>query len=205
VILTAARISKLLDDGEKDSDDPFVIIPRPRLKLEDEAGAASVDLRLGTWFVSLRQERLTHLDIDDHPPEAKLAKMHYVPFDRTYTLHPGCFVLGITLEWVRLSSDLTAYVIGRSTWGRRGLIIATATGVHPGFTGCLTLELANVGEIPIEVKPGMAICQLFIQTVDPPQPGAIDRSRFAGLRRPVLGALSSDPVAEALAAAHYGA
>ena len=203
MILTAARISKLLDAGEKDSEDPLVIVPRPRLNLTEEAGAASVDLRLGTWFLSLRQERLTHLAIDEHPPEAELAKMHYVPFNRTYTLHPGCFVLGITLEWVRLSSDLTAYVVGRSTWGRRGLIIATATGVHPGFTGCLTLELANVGEIPIMVKPGMAICQLFIQTVDAPQPAAIDRSRFVGLRRPVLGALGPDPVAEALAQAHY--
>ena len=35
------------------------------------------------------------------------------------------------------------YVIGRSSWGRRGLVIATAVEVHPGFVGCLTLEITG--------------------------------------------------------------
>jgi dCTP deaminase len=45
----------------------------------------------------------------------------------------------VTLEWIRLPKNLAAYVTGKSSWGRRGLIPATATGVHPGFKGCLTL------------------------------------------------------------------
>ena len=81
-------------------------------------------------------------------------------------LHPGQFVLGETLEWVHLPKDLVAFVIGKSTWGRDGLIIATAIGVHPYWSGILTLEISNVGEIPIYLYPGLAIAQLFIASVE---------------------------------------
>lgn len=115
-----------------------------------------------------------------------------MPFGESYFLHPRAFVLATTLEWIRLPSDIAAYVIGRSSWGRRGLIIATATGVHPGFKGCLTLEITNVGEIPIAIKPGMAICQLFFHEVRGPLTKSIDRSQFAGSRKPAIGRIKPD-------------
>jgi dCTP deaminase len=132
------------------------------------------------------------------PSEANLVKSHYVSFGSRFILHPRNFVLGVTLEWIRLPSDLAAYVIGRSSWGRRGLIIATAAGVHPGFTGCLTLELTNVGEIPIAIKPGMTICQLFLHDVSS-KSEEIDKSPFACSRRPRLGKITLDQVAAKLA------
>ena len=115
---------------------------------------------------------------EDMPSEAELTKSYYVPFGEQFILHPGTFVLGVTLEWIRLPRDLAAYVIGRSSWGRYGLIIATATGVHPRFTGCLTLELSNVGEIPIKVKPGASICQLFVHQIESEEPVFFDPSLF---------------------------
>jgi dCTP deaminase len=139
-------------------------------KIDDlvNSGSAAVDIRLGTWFVTPRNTRLAVLNLvrkpEDHIDEAKLTKRHYVPFGGQFILHPRSFVLAATLEWIRLPADLAGYIHGRSSWGRRGLIIATASGIHPGFTGCLTLELTNLGEIPIEITPGMAICQLFFST-----------------------------------------
>jgi dCTP deaminase len=41
-----------------------------------------------------------------------------------------------------------------------GLIIATATKVDPGFQGCITLEIVNDGEVPLELYPGFPIAQL---------------------------------------------
>ncbi|MCA9052009.1 MAG: dCTP deaminase, partial [Planctomycetaceae bacterium] len=116
-----------------------------------------------------------------------------------FILHPRQFVLAVTLEWIRLPSNLAGYVVGRSSWGRHGLIIATATGVHPGFTGCLTLELTNVGEIPITIKPGTTICQVFLHTVDVRDPKRVDLSRFIGNRKPTIGAIQLDDVAVKLA------
>ena len=106
-------------------------------------------------------------------------------------------MLGVTLEWVRFPTNLAAYVIGKSSWGRRGLIIATAAGVHPGFTGCLTLELSNVGEIPIAINPGIPICQLFLHKTT--QTDLVDKSTFVGLRQPALGKVELDEISRKLA------
>ena len=144
-----AGIGASTDMTEEKVTDPLVITPSPELADLNTSGSASIDLRLGTWFVSLRQARMPCLEVDDPSLGAQFTKNHYVRFGDSYFLHPRSFVLGTTLEWIRLPRDLAAYVIGKSSWGRRGLIIATATGVHPGFKGCLTLELTNVGEIPI--------------------------------------------------------
>ena len=62
--------------------------------------------------------------------------------------------------------NLSAYVVGRSSWGRLGLIVATAIGVHPGYRGIITLELRNIGEIPFLLRPGLRIAQMFFHTVE---------------------------------------
>ena len=188
----AAINEELSGPNAPGSADPLVITPSPNLAEMEASGSASVDLRLGTWFVSLRQTRMSHLEVDDPEIHTQFTKTHFVPFGESYFLHPRSFVLGTTLEWVRLPRDLAAYVVGRSSWGRRGLIIATATGVHPGFKGCITLELTNVGEIPTAIRPGMAICQLFFHDVTGPEPKGVDRSQFAASRKPTVGRISPD-------------
>jgi len=42
--------------------------------------------------------------------------------------------------------------------------------VHPGFRGCLTLELVNDGDSPIALSPGLRIAQLAIHRLDEPAP-----------------------------------
>jgi dCTP deaminase len=203
MILKADRIADLLKQGDKPgAPDPFVITPRPNLDKLEASGSASIDLRLGTWFVTLRHARMTHLRIDDWGTNTRLTKTHFVSFGDEYVLHPKSFVLSVTLEWLRIPKGVAAYVIGKSSWGRRGLIIATATGVHPGFTGCLTLELTNVGEIPIAIKPGMPICQLFLHRIEDSGDHRTDMSQFVGQRKPTVGTLEVDEVATKLAAAN---
>lgn len=199
MMLKADRISGLL---RAEGPDPLRIVPEPNLKEVEESGAASIDMRLGTWFVALRQARMAYWDTGEQAGTGQFTRQQYVRFGTEYYLHPGAFVLGVTLEWLRLPRNLAAYVIGKSSWGRRGLIIATATGVHPGFKGCLTLELSNVGEIPVAVKPGMTICQLCIHAVEDSGTDHVDKSRFVGLRRPVVGNILLDSFAQKLADAY---
>ena len=197
MILKADEIAKRLANETKASD-PLVIKPQPDLNQLRDSGSAAVDLRLGTWLVTLRESRSTVLDISvregDGPGENRLTRRYYVPFGRGFILHPRRFVLGGTMEWIRLPVRLAGYVVGKSSWGRRGLVIATAAGVHPGFSGCLTLEITNLGEIPINLVPGMHICQLFLHTVDS-ESEKIDKSSFVGKRRPTLGSVKPDPIA----------
>lgn len=201
MILRGERIAALLKKGhDAESPDPMVITPTPDLDALAHSGSASVDLRLGTWFLNLRQSRMCHLSVEQQGSPTQLTKMHYVPFGEDYYLHPKTFVLAVTLEWIRMPRNCAAYVVGRSGWGRRGLIIATATGVHPGFKGCLTLELSNVGEISIAIKPGTRICQLFIHHAKASSK-EVDKSPFLGSRKPSLGSIRQDEIAERLAQA----
>lgn len=186
------RLCNLIEEGKKaNAVDPFAITPSPDLQKLREEGGAAIDLRLGTWFTSLTQARLPYLPLDA-PGNASLSKSSYVAFGSSYFLHPQSFVLAVTLEWIRLPHSMTASVQGKSSWGRHGLIIATATGVHPGFKGCLTLELTNVGEIPIEMKPGVKICQLFVQALEIGTQAHAPASGFDGLRRPLLRSIKTD-------------
>ncbi|MGO9008620.1 MAG: dCTP deaminase domain-containing protein [Bryobacteraceae bacterium] len=101
----------------------------------------------------------------------------YVSFDQDFILHPGELVLGATLEYIVLPKDLMAYIIGRSSWGRLGLVIATATVIQPGYKGCPTLELENTGNIPLQIFPGspIPIAQLSLHWVGPGQKGYIGK------------------------------
>jgi dCTP deaminase len=76
-----------------------------------------------------------------------------------------------------MPADLEAQVEGRSSWARVGLQIATATSVEPGFKGVLTLELSNVGTIPLQLYPGVRIAQLFFRDANPPAADAYSGQR----------------------------
>lgn len=203
MILKGSEIAHQIEEGQSpDSTDPLVITPLPDVNAIRQSGTASLDLHLGTWFRTLRRARIecmktTHSE-SRTGGEQLFTKEHYIPFGKSFFLHPRSFALGITLEWMRLPKDLAAVVTGKSSWGRRGLIIATATGVHPGFSGCLTLEITNLGEIPVEIKPGYPICQLFIHQVFGKEDDRAAKSAFALRRKPIFGAAPTDPMSSLL-------
>jgi dCTP deaminase len=163
---------------------------KPWSKTLEEAQAWGIDLD------ELRHElEIDELNRDSNRP-GRLARYHFVPFGSRFILHPGQFLLGITFEWLKLPSDIAGFVTGKSKWGRRGLIIETAAGIHPGFCGCLTLELGNVGPVPIPLIPGMEICQIFFEKAEGTED--IADSQFDGRRRPVLGDIRLDRIVEKL-------
>jgi dCTP deaminase len=148
-----------------DLDERLVVTPLLR---DEQIGSASVDVRLGTEFLQLRRTRGSGLDPKERAQtvvEDMLERL-VVPFGDGMWLHPRHFVLAATLEYLRLPADIGAYVLGRSSWGRVGLIVATAVMAHPGFTGCLTLELVNAGDSPIRLYPGVRIAQLALHKME---------------------------------------
>lgn len=136
-------------------EDPLVIMP-PMLGEDELQHSNSIDLSLGYEFIVMRRAELALLNFgaDMDRILRRFYEPTYVGLAEEFVLHPGDLILGSTFEYVRLPKDVTAYLIGRSSWGRLGLIIATATLVHPGYIGCPTLELINDGNIPIPLFPG---------------------------------------------------
>jgi len=184
----------------KESPEKLSIIPSPILTELEERGGTSIDLRLGRWFRSFKQSQTTAAQLINRgngASEPLKSSEHFVPFGSEFVLHPGRFVLGVSLEWIRLPKTLSGYVTGKSSLGRHGLVIETAAGIHPSFSGCLTLELANVGEVPLAIYPGMKICQIFLHRIagaDQQSPG-----QMSGRRKPSLPSIEPDVVLEKLA------
>jgi dCTP deaminase len=168
MLLSSDRIRELVQNHAT-QDDPLAVTPILDWDAQAKPGSCSIDVRLGQRFIVPRRARLDTLDhmSDDYAHQARrYSEMVRVTVGDYFVLHPRQFVLGETLEWIRLPRSLAASVAGRSAWGRDGLIVATATGVHPGYAGVLALEITNLGEIPLRLYPGTTIAQLFFYHVD---------------------------------------
>ena len=76
-------------------------------------------------------------------------------------LHPSEFILGVTEEVVRLSNNIVGKIEGKSSLGRLGLMVHVTAGfIDPGFIGPITLEMKNLLNVPIVLRPGKKICQI---------------------------------------------
>jgi dCTP deaminase len=128
---------------------------------------ASVDLRLASAFRVFTRHRHTHVDLARE--QSDLTELVDVEDGGRFALHPGEFVLGSTLERVRVPDDLVGRLEGKSSLGRVGLIIHSTAGyVDPGFEGQITLELSNVATVPILLYPGMRVAQISFLTMTTP-------------------------------------
>lgn len=120
---------------------------------------SSVDLRVGQGFRVFVNHR--YGQIDPRHPQTDLTQLVDTGEDEPFMLHPGEFVLGSTLERIKLGNDVVARLEGKSSLGRLGLLIHSTAGfIDPGFQGHITLELSNVATLPIAIYPGMKIGQI---------------------------------------------
>jgi dCTP deaminase len=157
VVLSDRTIRRLLEE-DRIGIDPY-----------DEAllQPSSVDVRVDRFFRVFHNARYPYIDVKQ--PQEELTELVEIDDERPFILHPGEFVLGSTLERVRLPDDLVARLEGKSSLGRLGLLIHSTAGfIDPGWDGHVTLELSNVANLPITIYVGMKIGQLsFVQLTEP--------------------------------------
>lgn len=171
-VLSKREIEHFLNE-EKDPEKRIVIshISDPKTQI----GRCSVDIRLSNEFIITKETQIDVLDVAERE-DLKKNIMQYqerirISYGEAFILHPKEFVLGASLEYISLPLDIMAYVVGRSSWGRLGLVIATATLIDPGFKGVITLELANIGKIPLKLYQGLRIAQLVFHKLSSPTEG----------------------------------
>jgi dCTP deaminase len=148
---------------------------------------SSIDVRLDKFFRVFDNHKYPH--IDPSADQSDLTRQVEVGADETFVLHPGEFVLGSTYEVVGLPDDIAARLEGKSSLGRLGLLTHSTAGfIDPGFSGHVTLELANVATLPIKLYPGMKIGQLCFFRLSSPadHPYGSEKygSRYQGQRGP---------------------
>ena len=143
------------------------ITPEPNF--EKQLGSASLDLRLGHEFKVFEHSKKPYIDTRDPETFNNSTRLIELKDDEPFVFHPNEFVLGITMEEVFLSDDITARIDGRSSLGRLGIVIhSTAGHIDPGFKGKIVLEMENIGMIPVLLYPGTRICQLIFQELKSP-------------------------------------
>ncbi|MFM5968240.1 MAG: dCTP deaminase [Micrococcales bacterium] len=148
---------------------------------------SSMDVRLDRFFRLFDNHKYAY--IDPREEQADLTQLVEVASDEAFILHPGEFVLGSTYEYVTLPDNIAARLEGKSSLGRLGLLTHSTAGfVDPGFKGHVTLELANVSNLPIKLLPGMKVGQrCFFQlssACETPYGSAKYLSRYLGQRGP---------------------
>jgi dCTP deaminase len=153
VVLSDRTIKRLLAEGRIGIDPYDDSLLQP----------SSVDVRVDRFFRVFHNNRYPFIDVKREQEE--LTSLVEIDDDTPFMLHPGEFVLGSTLERVRLPDDLVARLEGKSSLGRLGLLIHSTAGfIDPGWDGHVTLELSNVANLPITIYHGMKIGQLsFVQ------------------------------------------
>lgn len=141
----------------------------PAPDLEKQLGSVSVDFRLGNTFMVFEHSRFSYID-PRHPQSIGDAmRTIEVEDDEAFIMQPGDFALASTKESLELPNDLLGRLEGRSSIARLGITVhSTAAVFEPGWIGTATMELSNLGRMPVALYPGMRICAFSFQTVSSP-------------------------------------
>ena len=164
MILSDGEIKELVQQGNI-----YVPTDNHPIELDLQMGPSSLDLRLGPEILLFDNHAMRLIDLSEKAPP----RMRRVQIDEKegFVLHPGEFVLGTTVEAVKIPVELVGRLEGRSSLGRLGLVIhATAGFIDPGFEGQITLEMQNIGSQPLLLRPYQRVCQLcFIRMSKVPE------------------------------------
>ncbi len=148
---------------------------------------ASVDLLLDRTFLIF--DIVNQHVIDVRQPTEGLMRRIEIEDGRPFILHPGEFALGATYEEVGVADDVVGRLEGKSSLGRLGIIIhATAGYLDPGNRLKLTLELSNIGSLPVKLYPMMPIAQMSFSPLssacENPYGSAVLGSKYFGAQEP---------------------
>lgn len=126
---------------------------------------ATYDLRLDNEFLVFNQNQ--HECIDVKKCSDNITRRIKIDADEPFIIHPGQFVLANTFEVIGVDNKHVGWLEGKSSLGRIGLIIhATAGFLDPGNKLRMTLELSNLGSLPIKLYYKMKIAQMAFGELD---------------------------------------
>ncbi len=161
MIFSDRDIRRLIDEG--------VIRIEPAPHLETQLGSCSLDLRLSNEFSLFEYNKYPFIDIRDPEQARHTTRQVQVENDQAFFLHPGSFVLAVTIERLELPDNIVGRLEGRSSLGRLGIIVhATASVIDPGWRGRVVLELANHGLMPVALYPGIRVCSITFEQLSTP-------------------------------------
>jgi len=162
----------------------------------EQFGSCSVDFKLGNEFNVFEHSRNAYIDLRENKGIDGLMKSVIVPAGEPFILQPREFVLAITEETLELADDVLGRLEGRSSLGRIGIIVHGTAGLFdPGWAGKATLELSNLGRMPVALYPGMRICSFTFEQLSTPSSVPYRKkagSKYANQTRPLASRLAGE-------------
>jgi dCTP deaminase len=150
---------------------------------------ASYDILLGNKFVLTESHTTQFID-----PAKKIwpqTREINIKDNESFVLHPGISILGTTWDFVGAKGDFLIQISGKSSLARIGLIVHNTAGIiNPGHYLNITLELCNLNNVPIILRPKMEIAQLLFSkltnsvTKDYSQTGRYHEDNWNNFRPP---------------------
>jgi dCTP deaminase len=160
----------------------------------DQFGSCSVDFRLGSEFSVFEHSRHPYIDVRDKNAIQGIMRAINVKENEPFVLQPREFALAITEETLEL--DDLGRLEGRSSLGRIGIIVHGTAGLFdPGWRGKATLELSNLGIMPVALYPGMRICSFTFEQLSSPVSVPYYKkagNKYAGQTQPLASRLTSE-------------
>ncbi len=133
------------------------ITPKPDFR--KQLGSCSIDFHLGNKFRIFKHSSHPYVDLMGEVDVADIMEEIMVSKGKPFILQPGDFAIATTIERLKLANDIAGRIEGRSSLGRLGIIVHSTAGLFdPGWDGKPTMELGNLGVMPVTLYPGMRIC-----------------------------------------------
>ncbi len=162
----------------------------------EQFGSCSVDFRLGSEFSVFEHSRFPYIDVREKGAIQDLMRTVEVKPNEPFVLQPREFALAITEETLELDDDVLGRLEGRSSLGRIGIIVHGTAGLFdPGWRGKATLELSNLGIMPVALYPGMRICSFTFEQLSSPVSVPYHKkvgNKYAGQTQPLASRLTSE-------------
>lgn len=172
MILSDGDIKKALKEKR------IEITPLP--DFETQLGTCSIDLRLGSSFRVFEHSKHSFIDPSKKDFSNEITREIRLKKGEDFMMQPGDFVLAVTLEKVKIPSDLMGRLEGRSSLGRLGIVVhSTASIFDPGWDGNPVLELGNLGRMAVSLKVGMRICAMTFEELSSPAEIPYTSKKFA--------------------------
>lgn len=159
MILSDVEIKKRFENWD------IEMISNEKYDISKQIWPASIDFRLWNTFKIYKKSKQTFIDSLKWVNKEDIETITLKKWEK-FIIHPGDFVLWVTLEKIKIPYDLVARCEWRSSIGRLWIIIhSTAWFIDPWFEWTITLEMTNINEVPVALYTGMRIWQYAFEKI----------------------------------------
>ena len=148
----------------------------------DERQLRPVGLRIHLGETILRPDANQVVDLSKEEPITPAFKRIDIR-SSPLVLHPGEFVLGSSVESIKLHTTLGCRLDGRSTLARLGLMVHCTSeiidSIHQAHR-CIVLEIKNVGPFQVRIPHLYPIGMIVFEKLTDPVDLALEQDQYKG-------------------------